>query len=82
MTLSLLMYALMVASLVALAGTLAVDLARGARREPAPRRRADPALRRARGRLVQRGDCPRTLRVATAAEARARRGGTPRSCRR
>jgi hypothetical protein len=82
MTFSILMYALMISSLAALVGTLVVDAVRGRRPEPAPRRSAEPALQRARGRLVQRGDCPRPLQAATPAEARARRGGTPRSCRR
>jgi hypothetical protein len=82
MTFSVLMYALMVSSLAALVGTLVVDAVRGRNPEPAPRPSAEPELRRDHRRLMHRGDCARTLRAATPADARARRGGTPRSCRR
>jgi hypothetical protein len=82
MTLSLLIYALMVSSFTALVVTLVVDAVRGRNREPAPRRSTEPELQHGHGRLVHRWDCPQTLRPATAAAARARRGRTPRSCRR
>jgi hypothetical protein len=83
MTLSLLISSLMVSSLAALVVTLVVDAVRGRRRrEPALSRTAEPVLRPGHGRLVQRRDCPQALRPATAAAARARRGRTPRSCRR
>jgi hypothetical protein len=82
MTFSVLVYALMVASFATLAGTLVVDAVRGRSPQPEPRRSAEPRLLgRPRGRLVQRGEC-QVLRVTAPAEARARRGGTPRSCRR
>jgi hypothetical protein len=81
MTLSLLITALMASSLAAIVVTLVADAARGHSREPAPRRPAEPVLRHGHGRLVQRRDCRPALRPTTAA-ARARRGETPRSCRR
>jgi hypothetical protein len=82
MTLSLLITSLMVSSLAAFVVTLAVDAVRGRNREPAPRRTAEPVLRHAHGRLVQRQDCRPALRPTTTADAHARRGTTPRSCRR
>lgn len=80
MTLSLLIYVLMVSSFTALVVTLVVDAVRGRSRETAARHTARPALRHGHGRLVHRWDCPEALRPATAAAARARRGRTPRSC--
>jgi hypothetical protein len=82
MTFSVLIYALMVSSLAAIVGALVADTVRGGSREPAARRVADRGLRPAPGRLVHRGDCPRKVRATAATAARARRGGTPRSCRR
>jgi hypothetical protein len=82
MTFSVLLSALMASSFAALAGTLVVDTVRGRSPQLAPRRHTESELRRPRGRLVQRGDCQRTLRPMTTAATRARRGGTPRSCRR
>jgi hypothetical protein len=82
MTVSLLITSLMVSSLAAFVVTLAVDAVRGRNREPAPRRTAEPVLRHGHGRLVQRQDCRPALRPTTRAAARARRGTTPRSCRR
>jgi hypothetical protein len=82
MTLSLLITSLMVSSLAALVVTLVVDAARGRSPKPAPRRTAGPGLQHGHRRLVHRWDCPQTPRPTTAAAARARRGRTPRSCRR
>ena len=80
MMLSILMYALMVSSLVALVGTLVVDAVRGTRPEPVVHRRAAvPVPRYGRGRLRER---PEVRRAPTPAAVRARRGGTPHSCRR
>jgi hypothetical protein len=82
MTLSLLITSLMVSSLAALVVTLVVDAARGRSAKPAPRRTAGPGLQHGHRRLVHRWDCPQTPHPTTAAAARARRGRTPRSCRR
>jgi hypothetical protein len=82
MTLSLLITSLMVSSLTALVVTLVVDAVRGRSREPVPRRTAEPGLQHGHGRLVHRRDCAQIARPTTAAAALARRGRTPRSCRR
>jgi hypothetical protein len=82
MTLSLLITALTASSLAAIVVTLVADAARARSREPAPQRPAEPVLRHGHGRLVQRRDCRPALRPTTTAAARARRGGTPHSCRR
>jgi hypothetical protein len=82
MTFSVLITSLMVSSLAALVVTLVVDATRGRRPEPAPRRTAEPGLQHGHGRLVQRQDCRPALRPTTTAAGHARRGGTPRSCRR
>lgn len=79
MTLSILMYALMGSTLATLVGTLVVDAVRGRRPEPAPRRIAAPAPRHGRARLREH---PQTHRPHAASTVRARRGGTPQSCRR
>jgi hypothetical protein len=82
MTLSILIYALMVASLLALAGALVVDAVRGDSRERSDRHVAGPGPRPGRSRHVRREDYRRPLRPAASTAARMRRGGTPRSCRR
>jgi hypothetical protein len=82
MTFSVLMYALMGASLAAVVATLVVDAVRGRRPEPSLRRVARPTLRSGHGRLIHRWDCPQTLRQPTSPPAHVPRDRTPRSCKR
>jgi hypothetical protein len=79
MTLSILMYALMISSLAAAVGMLVVDAVGGTRPQPAPRRIAAPVSRYGRERLRER---PEARRPHASTTARARRGATPQSCRR
>ncbi|HEY0345355.1 MAG TPA: hypothetical protein VGC59_11935 [Solirubrobacteraceae bacterium] len=80
MTLSLLLFVLMVSSLAALVVTLVVDAVRARRRESLPRRTAGPVPRHGRGLKHDRGDCPQPRRPAPSTSARARRDGTRSSC--
>jgi hypothetical protein len=82
MTLSVLLFVLMVSSLAALVVTLVVDAVRGRSREHAPRPTAGPTLRHGRGRTRNRWDCPQPRRPAPSTAARLRRGGMRSSCRR
>jgi hypothetical protein len=88
MTLSLLMYSLMVSTFVALVCILAVDALRSRLKRSRPVRVAAPMPRYARGRVQHRWDCPQptdassTARKRTRSTALPRRRATPSSCRR